>query len=190
MGHTSVELGLWSEQARAQYAAAIKRDHSVRDAEVVMRLANGRQRTVLLSAELVEIEGEQCILTAVQDVTDIRKMEQQLRQKQKMEAIGTLAGGIAHDFNNLLTIIKGYSQLMEEKAQQDETLAAPLHHIGEAADRASSLIRQLLAFSRQQMLHPQVLKLNTSLVNVENCCAGSLARTWNSSPVMRPIYGR
>src|SRR5205823_10304699 len=66
-----------------------------------------------------------------------------------------------------LTIIKGYSQLIEEKAQQDETLAPPLHHIGEAADRASSLIRQLLAFSRQQMLHPQVLKLNTSLVNIE-----------------------
>ena len=167
LGNTSVELGLWAEQARAQYVAALKRDHSVRDMEVVMRLANGRQRTVLLSAELVEIEGEPCILAAVQDVTEVRKMEQQLRQKQKMEAIGTLAGGIAHDFNNLLTIIKGYSQLMEEKAQQDETLAAPLHHIGEAADRASSLIRQLLAFSRQQMLHPQVLKLNTSLVNIE-----------------------
>src|SRR5438552_14095074 len=167
LGNTSVELGLWAEQARAQYVAALKRDHSVRDMEVVMRLANGRQRTVLLSAELAEIQGQPGNLPAGQDVTEVRKMEQQLRQKQKMEAIGTLAGGIAHDFNNLLTIIKGYSQLMEEKAQQDETLAAPLHHIGEAADRASSLIRQLLAFSRQQMLHPQVLKLNTSLVNVE-----------------------
>jgi PAS domain S-box-containing protein len=167
LGRTSVELGLWSEQERAQFAESLKRDHSVRDLEVVMRLAGGRQRTVLLSSELVDMDGEACIFSAVQDVTEVRKMEQQLRQKQKMEAIGTLAGGIAHDFNNLLTIIKGYSQLMEEKAQHDETLAGPLRHIGEAAERASSLIRQLLAFSRQQMLHPQVLKLNSSLSNVE-----------------------
>jgi two-component system, cell cycle sensor histidine kinase and response regulator CckA len=89
-----------------------------------------------------------------------QKLEDHLRQSQKMEAIGRLAGGVAHDFNNLLTVIKGHTALMLEQLQPDETLYAGSRQIEQAADRAASLTRQLLAFCRMQVLQPKVLDLN------------------------------
>ena len=87
-------------------------------------------------------------------------LEEHLRQSQKMEAIGRLAGGVAHDFNNLLTVIKGHAALMLEQLQPDEALYAGGRQIDQAADRAASLTRQLLAFCRMQVLQPKVLDLN------------------------------
>ena len=95
-----------------------------------------------------------------EDVTERRALEQQLRQSQKMEAIGRLAGGIAHDFNNLLMVISGYSEFLLDRLGSDPALRAPAQEISNAADRASSLTRQLLAFSRKQMLAPKILDLN------------------------------
>ena len=95
-----------------------------------------------------------------EDVTERRVLEQQLRQSQKMEAIGRLAGGIAHDFNNLLMVISGYSEFLLERLGKDPALRAPAQEIASAAERASSLTRQLLAFSRKQMLAPKILDLN------------------------------
>jgi signal transduction histidine kinase/ActR/RegA family two-component response regulator len=89
-----------------------------------------------------------------------QKLEDHLRQSQKMEAIGRLAGGVAHDFNNLLTVIKGHTALMLEQLQPDETLHGSGRQIEQAADRAASLTRQLLAFCRMQVLQPKVLDLN------------------------------
>jgi len=89
-----------------------------------------------------------------------QKLEDHLRQSQKMEAIGRLAGGVAHDFNNLLTVIKGHTALMLEQLQPDETLYSSSRQIEQAADRAASLTRQLLAFCRMQVLQPKVLDLN------------------------------
>jgi signal transduction histidine kinase/CheY-like chemotaxis protein len=89
-----------------------------------------------------------------------QKLEDHLRQSQKMEAIGRLAGGVAHDFNNLLTVIKGHTALMLEQLQPDETLYSSSRQIEQAADRAASLTRQLLAFCRMQVLLPKVLDLN------------------------------
>jgi two-component system, cell cycle sensor histidine kinase and response regulator CckA len=96
----------------------------------------------------------------VEDVTDRREMELQLRQRQKMEAIGRLAGGVAHDFNNLLGVISGYAELVSEKIEGRGDLLNYVEQIRKAADRASSLTRQLLAFSRQQVLETKVLTLN------------------------------
>jgi signal transduction histidine kinase/CheY-like chemotaxis protein len=90
-----------------------------------------------------------------------RQLEDQLRQSQKMEAIGRLAGGVAHDFNNLLTIIKGHGDLILDKLQATDPLQRNASQIEKAADRAASLTRQLLAFSRMQVLEPKVLDLNT-----------------------------
>ena len=90
-----------------------------------------------------------------EDVTERRVLEQQLRQSQKMEAIGRLAGGIAHDFNNLLMVISGYSEFLLERLGAEPHLRGPAQEIAGAAERASSLTRQLLAFSRKQMLAPQ-----------------------------------
>jgi PAS domain S-box-containing protein len=95
-----------------------------------------------------------------EDVTERRALEQQLRQSQKMEAVGRLAGGIAHDFNNLLMVISGYSEFLLERLGSEPQLRAPAQEIASAAERASSLTRQLLAFSRKQMLAPRIVNLN------------------------------
>ena len=95
-----------------------------------------------------------------EDVTENRALEQQFRQSQKMEAVGRLAGGIAHDFNNLLMVISGYCEILVERAGADSALRDPARQIAGAADRATTLTRQLLAFSRQQMLTPKVLDMN------------------------------
>jgi PAS domain S-box-containing protein len=96
----------------------------------------------------------------MEDVTETRALELQLRQAQKMEAIGRLAGGIAHDFNNLLMVISGYSEFLLERLGADPRLRGPAQEISNATQRATSLTRQLLAFSRKQMLAPKVLELN------------------------------
>ncbi|HKM85981.1 MAG TPA: ATP-binding protein [Terriglobales bacterium] len=96
----------------------------------------------------------------MEDVTETRTLELQFRQAQKMEAIGRLAGGIAHDFNNLLMVISGYSEFLLERIGPDPRLRGPAQEISNATERATSLTRQLLAFSRKQMLTPKVLDLN------------------------------
>ena len=95
-----------------------------------------------------------------EDVTERHALEQQLRQAQKMEAVGRLAGGIAHDFNNLLMVISGYSEFLLERLGMDPQLRGPAQEIASASERASSLTRQLLAFSRKQMLAPRIVNLN------------------------------
>jgi two-component system cell cycle sensor histidine kinase/response regulator CckA len=96
------------------------------------------------------------------------QLEEQLRQAQKMEAIGRLAGGIAHDFNNLLTAILGYSQLLLDSVHDQPALRADVEEIKKAGERAGSLTRQLLAFSRKQILEPKILDLNEVVSDVEN----------------------
>ncbi len=95
-----------------------------------------------------------------EDVTERRALEEQLRQSQKMEAVGRLAGGIAHDFNNLLMVISGYSEFLLDRLGSEPALRTPAQEIASAAGRATSLTRQLLAFSRKQMLAPKILDLN------------------------------
>jgi PAS domain S-box-containing protein len=95
-----------------------------------------------------------------EDVTERRALEQQLRQSQKMEAVGRLAGGIAHDFNNLLMVISGYSEFLLERLGGEPHLRGPAQEIASASERASALTRQLLAFSRKQMLAPRIVNLN------------------------------
>jgi PAS domain S-box-containing protein len=111
-----------------------------------------------------ELEGYEVI---AEDVTERRGLEEQLRHAQKMEAVGRLAGGVAHDFNNLLTVIKGYSELMLPHLVDGDPMRAQVDEIRKAADRAASLTRQLLAFSRRQVLAPKVLDPNAVILNME-----------------------
>jgi PAS domain S-box-containing protein len=104
-----------------------------------------------------EVNG---FMVIVADVTEHKRLEEQLRQAQKMEAVGQFAGGVAHDFNNLLTVVTSYSGLMLGELPADDPMREEIQEIAEAADRGASLTRQLLAFSRQQVMQPQVLDLN------------------------------
>ncbi len=101
------------------------------------------------------------------DITERLRLEEQLRQAQKMEAIGQLAGGVAHDFNNLLMAIIGYSELLLARLREGDRLRKHIQEIKKAGERAAALTRQLLAFSRRQVLVPQVLDLNSVVSNVQ-----------------------
>ena len=107
----------------------------------------------------------------VRDITGQRQLEAQLAQAQKMEAIGRLAGGVAHDFNNLLTVILSYSDLLLEDLPQDAATRDDIEQIRKAAQGASALTRQLLAFSRQQVLQPKIVDLNAAITGIEKLLA-------------------
>ena len=104
--------------------------------------------------------------TANRDITASKQMEEMFRQAQKMEAVGRLAGGVAHDFNNLLSVIIGYSELILERPDTDTRVRQRCEEIKRAGDRAASLTRQLLAFSRQQVLEPRIINLNTFVTDI------------------------
>lgn len=106
------------------------------------------------------------IVAIARDITELKRLEEQFRQAQKMEAVGRLAGGVAHDFNNLLTVINGYSQLVFNRLPATDPNRPRLAEIQKAGERAASLTRQLLAFSRKQMLQPEVVNLNTLLTEL------------------------
>src|SRR5438105_8423664 len=119
-----------------------------------------------------------------------KQLEQQLRQAQKMEAIGQLTGGIAHDFNNMLTVIIGYSELMLQKLKADDSLRSDIEQIKEAGERASSLTRQLLAFSRKQVLQPKVFDLNAVLTNMDRMLQRLIGADIHLVTVPAPGLGR
>jgi len=125
-----------------------------------------------------------------EDISERRTLEDQLRQSQKMEAVGRLAGGIAHDFNNLLTVIKGYSELMIDDLDNADPLRHEVDEIKKAADRAASLTRQLLAFSRQQVLAPRVLDLNVVVHNMDKLLHRLLGEDIDLFTVLEPGLGR
>jgi two-component system, cell cycle sensor histidine kinase and response regulator CckA len=108
------------------------------------------------------------VASLVQDVTDRVALEERLRQSQKMEAVGRLAGGVAHDFNNLLTVIMGYTQILTDGLPTAGRLKDATGQIRSAADRAAGITRQLLAFSRKQVLSPRVIDLNDIMLNLDS----------------------
>jgi two-component system cell cycle sensor histidine kinase/response regulator CckA len=103
------------------------------------------------------------LIGIARDITEVKRLESQLRQAQKMEALGRLAGGVAHDFNNLLMIITGYSELVYNRFRPEDPSRSPLAEVQKAAERAVELTRQLLAFSRKQVLQPRVIRINPLL---------------------------
>jgi len=110
---------------------------------------------------------KQSVLALVRDITKRKRLEEQLRQSQKMEAIGRLAGGIAHDFNNLLTVINGYSSMLLEKVNKDSAIYGTLKEIASAGEKAEVLTNQLLAFSRRQILESKILNINNLLRKIK-----------------------
>jgi PAS domain S-box-containing protein len=111
------------------------------------------------------------------DITERRVLENQLQQARRMEAVGRLAGGVAHDFNNLLTIIKGYVELALNRSVEQPELRGNIQRIEDAAERAVALVRQLLAFSRKQVLKPKVLDLNSIVLNMDKLVRRLMSET-------------
>jgi len=107
------------------------------------------------------------VIDMVEDITEKRSLEEQVRASQRLEAVGRLAGGVAHDFNNLLTVINGYAGFVMEDLRKDDPMWADVAEIRKAGERATTLIRQLLAFSRRQFLRPVVVNLNDVVANIE-----------------------
>lgn len=162
IGKSALELGVWTDkQNRALMVEKLRRGERVTGWEATFRTKSGEERQIMLSAHPVQLEGQLCILSILRDVTEQRLLEQKLHQAQKMEAIGRLAGGVAHDFNNLLMITSANLELLEKSKQDPQRLDRYLEQIRNATDRGSALTRQMLAFSRQQVLSPSVLNLNT-----------------------------
>jgi PAS domain S-box-containing protein len=126
---------------------------------IVVRLSGRPVSGVEQPAEELEIIAE--------DITDRRQLEEQFRQAQKMEAVGRLAGGVAHDFNNLLMVINGYTEVLLEELKSGDAMHQKVQSIQQAADRAATLTRQLLAFSRKQLLELKVVDVNTVITDME-----------------------
>jgi nitrogen-specific signal transduction histidine kinase/ActR/RegA family two-component response regulator len=153
---------------------------------------------VEVSSSYLEYEGTQYVCSFVRDERErrrvqetLRETEAQLRQSQKMEAIGQLAGGIAHDFNNLLTAIRGYSDLIiaSDGSRREETLS-DVREIRTAADRAAALTGQILAFSRRQTLQPEVLSLNHVVAEAERLLGRTLGEHVELITILSPDLGQ
>jgi len=167
LGHTPTELNIWSDTTGADVILEkLSEKAAFRDLPCPLRTKGGQLCDTLLSAEFLELESEPCILIIARDITEQLILEAQLRQAQKMEAVGQLAAGIAHDFNNILTVVQGYTSLLLSEKAPGSSDYEPLQTVSAAAARAARLIRQLLAFSRRQVLQLRTMDIRDTLAAI------------------------
>ena len=201
LGYASAEEVMALDLARDIYADPEQRAALIREynkngvmgtSELRWKRKDGRPITVRVSGTPFRNDrGETLGFEMIaEDITERRALEDQLRQSQKMEAVGRLAGGIAHDFNNLLTVIKGYSELVMDEIRPADPLRNEVEEIKRAADRAASLTRQLLAFSRQQVLAPKVLDLNSVVNDMDKLLHRLIGEDIDLFTVLGPGLGR
>ena len=164
---TPAELQLFpNADGQRELWERLQREGSVRSLETQICTTTGELRDCVVSAEAFDLGGKAVALVATLDVSEQRNLEKQLRHSQKLEAVGQFASGVAHDFNNMLTVIQGYTSLSLAAAGLDADVGNSLQQVALAADRAAALTRQLLTFSRKQIVQPRVLDLNETLRNL------------------------
>ena len=164
IGKTAVELGFWKSQAeRDEFYRRLRTEGSLQNVEIKFKDATGFEHVGLYFATLVRIGDKECMFGMQLDQTEERALEAKFLQAQKMESLGRLAGGIAHDFNNLLGVIGGYAELLEAKLERTEALRRYCDKIIDTTQRAGSLTRQLLTFSRKEILRPMPLQTGEAL---------------------------
>ena len=167
VGRTDLKLGFWANpEDREQIVQKVQEQASVRDQQCKLRTTTGDIREALVSAELIEVSNERCLLLIIHDNTERLNLESQLRQAQKMEGIGQLAAGIAHDFNNILTIIQGHASRLHNLEGLPERTKESVAQVSVAADRAATLTRQLLTFCRKQAMLAREMDLNQTVAHV------------------------
>jgi len=186
-------------------ADVIAPEHLSRAREMISRKAHGESLTIY-NLDIINKEGRRIELEVssrpimqnnvpvgvqgiARDVTERNQLEAQLRQAQKMEAIGQLAGGIAHDFNNLLTAINGYSELTLMRMNADDRWRRNLEQIKKAGDRAMQLTGQLLAFSRKQILQPKIVELNAIVADMDKMLKRLVGENINLIAALDPTLG-
>jgi PAS domain S-box-containing protein len=153
------------EQLRTDFPRLARGDMACVESEWLT--LSGQTVPVEIHASRIELAGQPALLLHVRDIRERRQLHQQFLQAQRTEAIGQLAGGVAHDFNNILTVITGYSELLLGRADVPDAVRRGLSEIKKAGLRGANLTRQLLAFSRKQVLQPQVLDLNGVVTDIE-----------------------
>ncbi len=174
---------------RPQSQSTISGEGLVGAGEWRHRKKDGTAIVVEITRHALTFAGRPAALAMAHDLTQRRSLESQLLQSQKMEAVGQLAGGIAHDFNNLLTAIFGSSDLLLEDLSVDDQRRSDVEDIKQAAQRAAALTRQLLAFSRQQVLAPQVLDLSALIADLEKMLRRVIGEDVEFRTVLAPDLG-
>ncbi|MGH7870251.1 MAG: PAS domain S-box protein, partial [Candidatus Dormibacteraceae bacterium] len=154
--------------------------------EITARRADATLFPAELAISSVELRGRSIITIYLRDLTDRKALEKQLWHSQKLEAVGRLAGGVAHDFNNILTVIEGYSDLLLMDMPESAPARRGIEEIRKAGERAASLTRQLLAFSRRQVLAPQVIDVNDVISNVNKMLRRLIGEDIDLVTVLRP----
>ena len=174
VGRTPVEIGLMTPEEIADMVARLEGAGAIQDNDAALRTRAGEVRSGVLSAQIVMLQSEPIVMTVFMDLTERnlaeearQRLEVQLRQSQKMEAMGTLASGIAHDFNNILTAIVGNATMMREDLPPDHPMQEDVSEIYRAGVRATDLVRRILAFSRQQ--EPKLECISVAHVAEEVC---------------------
>jgi PAS domain S-box-containing protein len=152
--------------------------------------ANGEEFPIEATISQVKTASEKLYTVIVRDISARKRSEDELRQAQKMEAVGHLAGGIAHEFNNYLGIIMGYSDLLSQDENQNESVRLTVSEINSATQKAASLTRQLLAFSRKQILEPSLLDLNASISETHKVLRRLIPANIDITRVLHPNLGR
>ena len=163
--NSASSLQLWGSLAES--APLLAADTRLRDKASLLRRRDGSTRQIILSSEPLALGSTPCLLVIIEDITEQLKIEAQLRQAQKMEVIGRMAAGIAHEFNNLLTVIQGDVGLLQSTSPNTMDRQALLEQIMQASQRAATFTRQLLAFSRKQVLQPRVLNFSELLMRMK-----------------------
>ncbi len=173
LGGSAFDAALFARPLGLRDAIALQRDLRQRGCEIPIVVLNGAGSGApeRRDADAASVSSDERLAVPVEssahDVADRFRLEEELRRSQKMEAVGQLAGGVAHDFNNLLTAILGYCNLMLDDVPEEDPLRHDLDEIRRAGERAAALTHQLLAFSRRQMLQPQIVNVSALVQQFE-----------------------
>ena len=175
------------QMKQAHFGQLLTEGHARRESH--LRRTDGQVRDVDCTASLVDLGGERVVLCIIHDATERRRLEAQLRQAQKMEAVGRLAGGIAHDFNNLIQVVTGYGEMVLAALPSEHSQREAIVEMKKAGERAAALTRQLLAFSRKQVIAPQLLQLNTVIAEAGKMVRRLLGEDVVLAIVLEPALG-
>jgi two-component system cell cycle sensor histidine kinase/response regulator CckA len=160
IAHTAAELKLWADYT-GRKISALETGRQIHNHNCSLRTCDGTTHEVVLWAEPIALDCGPCALLIIEDISDQLRLETQLRQAQKMEAVGRLAAGVAHEFNNILTVIQGHAELLRDDRITPRQVADSSGRITQASQRAAGLTRQLLTFSRQQPVQLKPLNLSS-----------------------------